>query len=95
MYKLTSLENTILEDLFDKKGIKTIDNLHKTCKQEYTSLRISKTKIRDFLNEKRIYKSKPKKNRSKIVPKNTDTVENSTIKEVDDKSTLDEQKIPI
>ena len=95
MYKLTSLENTILEDLFDKKGIKTIDNLHKTCKQEYTSLRISKTKIRDFLNEKRIYKSKSKKNRSKILPKNTGTVENSTIKEVDDKSTLDEQKIPI
>ena len=48
MYKLTSLENTILEDLFDKKGIKTIENLHKTCKQEYTSLRISKTQNSRF-----------------------------------------------
>ena len=37
-----------------------------------------------------MYKSKPKKNRNKILPKNTGTVENSTIKEVDDKSTLDE-----
>ena len=47
------------------------------------------------MNEKRIYKSKSKKNRSKIVPKNTDTVENSAVEEVDDKSTLDEQKTPI
>jgi hypothetical protein len=47
------------------------------------------------LNEKRNYKSKPKRNRSKMFPKNTGTEENSTIKEVDDKSTLDEQKAPI